>query len=689
MLTAVPGEERDLERVAARAAFLRQEIERANYEYFVLDRPSLSDAEYDRLFRELLQLEQQYPELRTADSPTQRVGAPPQSAFPKYVHAVPMLSLSNAFSDEELRGWEERLVRLAGEEVRRAGYSAELKIDGVAVSLTYEEGILIRGATRGDGNVGEDVTPNIRTIRDVPLRLRSGAVPSRVEVRGEVYYPFALFEKMNQELARRGERIFANPRNAAAGSLRLLDSSITATRPLRFFAYSIAVAPGLELPVARQSEVLELLEEWGFVVAPHRQRCADLAQVMHWVHRIETEVRAQLDFAIDGVVIKVDSLALQEDLGVVGGREPRWAIARKFAPDIAVTRLLDIRVNVGRTGVLNPYAVLEPVQIGGAVVSYATLHNEALVLERDLRIGDLVQVKRAGEVIPQVIAPVSDRRTGSEQRWTMPRHCPVCGTQAMQPEDEVAWYCPNEKCPGRRLELLVHFASADAMDIRGLGEARVRQLVEAGLVRDVADFYALTPEQLLELDGFARRSATQLVDAIAVSRAQPLSRLLFALGITHVGAVTAALLARHFRSMDALMAASEAEIAGVHGVGDTIARSVAQYFASPENRALIERLRVMGLTLEEPGVATGGGALLGKIVVITGTLPTLSRQEAIALVERHGGRVVDSVSRRTTFVVAGEAAGSKLAKARTLGIEVIDEAELLRRISEPESNSNA
>lgn len=685
MLTAVPEEGRELAELAARAAALRERIEQANYEYYVLDSPTLSDAEYDRLFRELAELEQRYPELRTADSPTQRVGAPPQSAFPKHVHAVPMLSLANAFSDEELQVWEERLVRLAGEDVRRAGYSAELKIDGVAVSLTYEGGLLIKGATRGDGTVGEDVTPNIRTIKDVPLRLRGRSIPARLEVRGEVYYPFALFERMNEELALRGERIFSNPRNAAAGSLRLLDSAVTATRPLRFFAYAIALAPGERLPVSRQSEVLELLEEWGCPVAPYRQRCSDLAEVIRWVQRIETEVRPRLDFAIDGVVIKVDSLPLQEDLGVVGGREPRWAIARKFAPDIAETRLLDIRVNVGRTGVLNPYAVLEPVEIGGATVSYATLHNEALVLAKDLRIGDLVQVKRAGEVIPQVIAPVSDRRTGSERRWSMPRNCPVCAAPVVRREDEVAWYCPNEECPGRRLELLVHFASADAMDIRGLGEARVRQLVEAGLVRDVSDFYVLTPEQLEELEGFGRRSAQQLVAAIAASRTQPLSRLLFALGIPHVGSVTAALLARHFGTLDRLMDASEAEIASVHGVGDVIARSVSEYFAAPRNRALVERLRVMGLTLEEPGGVPAGGALRGKTVVITGTLPTLSRQEATALVERHGGRVADSVSRRTSFVVAGEAAGSKLARARELGIEVIDEAELLRRISEPES----
>jgi DNA ligase (NAD+) len=669
-----------LTELAARAGHLREVLERTAYEYYVLDQPSISDAEYDRLFRELQELERAHPELRTADSPTQRVGAPPQSTLPKHTHAVPMLSLGNAFNDGELRAWEERLVRLVGDDVRRSGYSAELKIDGAAVSLTYVDGVLWTGATRGNGTIGEEVTPNIRTVRDVPLRLRGRGVPPRVEVRGEIYYPFDRFEKMNEALVQRGERVFSNPRNAASGSLRLLDSTITASRPLRFFGYGIQPVDGVALPVRTQTDVLELLEAWGVPVAPHHRRCVTLDEVMAWAHELEQTIRPTLNFAVDGGVVKVNTLALQAELGVVGGREPRWAIARKFAPDIAETRLVDIGVNVGRTGALNPYAVLEPVEIGGATVTYATLHNEDLIRRKDLRIGDIVQVKRAGEVIPQLIAPLPDHRTGAEQPWRMPTHCPVCGTAVLRDEDEVAQYCPNVRCPGRRLEGLIHFASRGAMDIRGLGESRVAQLVDAGLVGDPADLYALAPAQLEALEGFAERSAAQLVEAIEQSKRQPLSRLLFGLGIRHVGATAAELLARQFGSLDALMHASESEIAAVHGIGDVIARSVVAWFADPSARALVDRLRVMGLTLTEPRTPARGGALRGCTVVITGTLPTLSRPQAIQLVEQHGGRVIDSVSKKTSFVVAGESPGSKLEKARALGVPVIDEQELRKRL---------
>ncbi len=666
--------------LAARAAHLRDRLDRAAHEYYLLDRPTLPDAEYDRLFRELQELERAHPALRTPDSPTQRVGAPPQSALPKRAHLVPMLSLGNAFTDDELRDWEERLVRVAGEDVRRAGYSCELKIDGAAVSLIYERGVLTVGATRGNGTVGEDVTPNLRTVRDLPLRLRTSVPPPLVEVRGEIYYPFSLFEQMNEQLARRGEKVFANPRNAASGSLRLLDSATTASRPLRFFAYSIVTPPGQPMPVGTQSEVLATLAEWGVPVAPHHERCATLDDVMRWGHALETGIRPTLDFAIDGGVVKIDALPLQDDLGVVGGREPRWAIARKFAPDIAETRLLDIRVNVGRTGALNPYAELEPVEIGGAMVTFATLHNEDLIRRKDLRVGDRVQVKRAGEVIPQIIAPLPDQRTGDERPWHMPERCPVCGTRSIRDEDQVAYYCPNVACPGRRVEGLVHFASRAAMDIRGLSYARITQLIDAGLVRDAADLYILRPEQLVALDRFAEKSAQALVAAIAESRQRPLSKLLYALGIRHVGATAAELLAREFQSLDALMQAGEEEIAAVRGIGDIIAHSVGEYLRDDAARALLERLRVMGLTFIEPFSVAGGGALRGKTVVITGTLPTLSRQQAIELIERHGGRVTDSVSKKTSLLVAGEAAGSKLEKARALGVEIVDEAGLLQRI---------
>lgn len=665
---------------AARAAELRQRLDEASYEYYILDRPSMADAEYDRLFRELLGIEREHPELLTPDSPTQRVGTAPVSALPKHSHRSAMLSLGNAFSQDELQEWEERLVRIAGEEVRHAGYSAELKIDGAAVSLLYEDGVLITGATRGNGTVGEDVTANIRTVRDVPLRLRGDDVPGRIEIRGEIYYPFDRFERMNEERVRSGEPVFANPRNAAAGALRQLDPAITAHRPLRFFGYTVIAAPGERLPFTRQSEVLDTLRSWGVPVAPHHRQCATLADVSEWAHRIEHQIRGQLNFAIDGGVVKIDDLALQDDLGIVGGREPRWAIARKFAPDIAETRLLDIRVNVGRTGALNPYAVLDPVEIGGTTVTFATLHNEDLIIAKDLRIGDMVQVKRAGEVIPQVIGPIPDKRSGAEQPWHMPRACPACGTAAVRDDEEVAWYCPNLQCAGRRLEGLVHFAGRDAMDIRGLSYARIEQLVEAGHVDDVADLYKLTVEEVLTLDRFAEKSAQALVDAISASKAQPLSRLLFGLGIRHVGAGAAELLARHFGHLEKLRNASADEIAAVHGIGETIAHSVRAWFDSAGADDLLERLSVSGVTFSEPQPASSSGALKGLTVVITGTLPTLSRSDASSLVENAGARVTDSVSKKTSFLVAGEAAGSKLEKARSLGVEVIDEAELLRRI---------
>jgi DNA ligase (NAD+) len=669
--------------LAARAATLREQLERASYEYYVLDRPTLSDAEYDRMFRELQELEREHPTLRTPDSPTLRVGAPPQSALPKHTHALPMLSLGNAFNEEELAEWEERIVRLVGDDARRAGYTAELKIDGAAVSLTYRDGVLVTGATRGNGVIGEDVTPNLRTIREIPLRLRTSRPPALVEVRGEVYMPFSGFERMNEVRVQAGDPVFANPRNAAAGALRQLDPSITASRPLRFLGYSVVAPAGnAALPFRTQWELLDTLAEWGVPVAPHRQRCATLEEVHGWARDVEHTVRAQLDFAIDGGVVKVNALALQEELGVVGGREPRWAIARKFAPDIAETRLLDIQVNVGRTGALNPFAVLEPVEIGGATVRLATLHNFDLIRAKDLRVSDWVQVKRAGEVIPQVIGPIPERRDPAcpPPVTEVPTHCPSCGTPVERDEEEVAIYCPNVACPNRQLEALVHFASRGAMDIRGLSYARIEQLIRAGLVHDLADVFYLREEQLVDLERFAEKSAQNLIAALEAAKQQPLSRLLFGIGIRHVGAMAAQILARHFGTMDALMRVSEEEIEAVRGVGGIIARSVARYFQDASARALIEKLRAAGVNLAEPRQAAAAGALSGKTVVLTGTLPTLTRTEATELVEGAGGRVTSSVSKATSFVVAGEEAGGKLEKARALGVEVIDEAELRRRV---------
>lgn len=663
-----------------RVVELCDQLNQASYEYYILDRPTLSDAAYDKLFHELRALETEHPELRRPDSPTQRVGVEPQSAFKKVTHLVPMLSLGNAFDDDDLRAWEERLVRLAGDDITRSGYTAELKIDGAAVSLTYDNGILVLGATRGNGTVGEDVTANIRTVRDVPLRLIGRFPKGRIDIRGEVYYPFDQFERMNESRVANGEPVFANPRNAAAGALRQLDPSITATRPLRFYGYSVAVERANTLPFKTQSELLDTLASWGVPVAPHHQRCTSLDDVMTWAHDVEQRIRAELNFAIDGGVVKIDNLRLQDDLGVVGGREPRWAIARKFAPDIAETKLLNIAVNVGRTGMLNPFAELEPVEIGGTTVKLATLHNEDLIHKKDLRIGDIVQVKRAGEVIPQVIGPVPDKRTGAEKKWNMPKKCPSCKTPVVRDADQVAIYCPNVACPGRQLEAMVYFASRGAMDIRGLSYARIEQLVDAGVVHDVGDLYALTPDDFLALEGYQTKSATGLVQAIADSKAQPLSRLLAALGIPHVGETAARLLARHFGTMARLMDAGEAEVEAIRGLGSVIADSVVAYFRDPSARKLVRKLMQHGLTMDEPQATVAGGALSGQTIVITGTLPSLSRADATALVEAHGGRVTSSVSKATTFVLAGDDAGSKLDKARALGVPVIDQDELYHRI---------
>ena len=671
-----------LEPLSARAAELRRQLDRANHQYYVLDAPELSDAEYDALFRELQVLEREHPELRTPDSPTLRVGAPPQSQLAKRQHLAAMLSLANAFTDDELEEWQTRLVRIAGEEIHAEGYTAELKIDGAAVGLTYERGVLTAGATRGNGTIGEEVTANLRTIHEIPLRLTTDDPPERIEIRGEVYIPFDAFEQLNVERARANEPLYANPRNTAAGSLRQLDPAMTAARPLRFFGFGIAVPPGAPMPVRSQWELLETLAAWGIPVEPHRRQCATLDEVAAFAHEVEQTLRASLNFGIDGVVVKVNALRLQEELGVIGGREPRWAIARKFTPDIGVTRLLDIRVNVGRTGALNPYAVLEPVEIGGVIVKLSTLHNEELVQAKDLRIGDMVQVKRAGEVIPQIIAPLPDRRDGSEKQWRMPKKCPSCGTPVERFADEVAVYCTNVACPGRQLEGLVHFASRGAMDIRGLSYARIAQLVEAGLVHDVADIFSITAEQLVALERFAEKSAENLVAAIQESKSRPLSLLLNGLGIRHVGAGAAQLLARHFGSLGALMDASADDIAQVRGIGETIAEAVTAYFANPTTKKLVTKLERQGVNFTEPRQAAAGGVLSGRTVVITGTLPRLSRTEATELVEAHGGHVTSSVSKNTSFVVVGENAGSKLEKAQKLGVKTVSESELLELLNE-------
>ena len=663
--------------LAEQAARLREQIDRANTAYYVNDAPQISDAEYDRLFRELQALEAEHPELRTPDSPTQRVGAIATGALPKHTHRRPMLSLANAFSAEELSAWEERNSRLTPE-VRTAGYTTEVKIDGAAVSLTYEKGRLVVGATRGNGIIGEDITPNLRTLHDIPLSLKGKDHPRLMEIRGEVYFPFASFTRTNNEREKQGETMFANPRNATAGALRQLDPAITRRRRLGMFAYAVEVSEG-RLDARTQSEILDLLEGWGFKVQKDRRRFDTLDDVQKQIESYETLIPT-LPFQADGVVVKVDALHLHTELGVVGGREPRWAIARKFAPEVAETELLDIQVNVGRTGALNPWAVLKPVQITGVTVTSATLHNEDLIATKDIRIGDRVEVIRAGEVIPQIVRPIIQPGLERGKPWKMPDKCPRCGTPVERIAGEAMRFCPNVSCPGRVLESIVHFASRDAMDIRGLGYERVRQLLDTGLIKNVADLYRITSEQLVKLERFAKQSADQLVQAIEDSKSRPLSLLLFGLGIPHVGKTVAVLLARRFGNLGALDAGAQAGKVGMPGVGPVIAESVSAFFKEQRNQAVLDALKAAGVNQVEPNAANADGVLAGKTYVITGSLPTLSRARATTLIEEAGGRVAGSVSKKTDALLAGEDAGSKLEKAKELGVEIIDEAEFLKRV---------
>jgi DNA ligase (NAD+) len=667
----------DRSSAAKRAAELRRVLEDANRRYYIHDAPIISDAEYDKLMRELKEIERVHPDLLTPDSPTHRVGTEPSAQFEKVRHLAPMLSLDNAFAPEELLAWEERNARIV-REVKEAGYIVEMKIDGGAVSLLYEDGFFVRGATRGNGSVGENVTTNLRTIREIPLRLEGKKVPKRVEIRGEVYMTFTGFNAMNERRVAAGEATFANPRNTAAGALRQLDPRMTAERPLRFFAYQVQMDPDRpeQLPLSRQSEVLSLLEAWGFPVNPSRQTAATVKDVLEYANEVES-FRPSLDYPIDGIVVKVDALSLWDELGIVGGREPRYAIAYKFAPDLVTTRLLKIEVNVGRTGALNPYAVLEPVEIGGASVKQATLLNFEDIARKGLRLGDMVLVKRAGEVIPQVVASLTDQRTGKEKLYKEPAVCPSCGTPVVKSTDEVMLYCPNGACPAQIYRGLVHFASQDAMDIRGMGERTALQLLDAKLVKDYADLYGLTEEKLIGLEGFAEISARNLVEAIRKSKELSLSRLLYALGIRHVGSVAAQIVAREFGTLAGVLAADEAALAAVHGIGATTAAALAAYLRERHNRRMLDRLVEAGLNTDEPVERAAGAHLAGKTIVITGT-HTMSRKDLTQLIERHSGRVAGSVSKTTDYLLAGDAPGSKLEKAKELGVEVIDQQQLLR-----------
>jgi DNA ligase (NAD+) len=649
---------------AARAAELRAQLDEANHRYYILDDPSISDAEFDALLRELIELETKHPALRVADSPTQRVGAPASQRFAPYQHARPMLSLSNAFSADELRAFDERARKLAGTAV---DYVCELKIDGLAIALDYDRGAFVRGGTRGDGRVGEEVTPNLRTVKTIPLRLR-GEPPAFIEVRGEVYLRKSDFEKLNAKRERAGLPVFANPRNAASGGVRQLDPALTAERRLSFFAYAIAS----DTPARTQTQALEALSSFGFQVNPHIRAAAGIADVVAYCQEWEAR-RDELDYEIDGVVVKVNDLALQEKLGTVA-RDPRWAIAFKFKPREARTKLLDIVVTVGRTGTLNPNAVLEPVQIGGVTVKSATLHNAEYIESNDIRIGDHVVVLRAGDVIPRVVGPIVAERTGREWRFEMPDRCPVCGSDIDHPEGEAMSRCTNASCPAQLYERVRHFASRGAMDIEGLGDVLAEQLTRDGLVRDIADIYALTKESLLALPRLGEKSVENLLRAIEGSKQRGLARLLAGLGIRFVGEQTAQILAGDFGSLDAIAAASQEELQRSDGIGPEVAGSVHLFFRQPSNLAMAQRLREAGLDLTAPiRQRAAAGKFAGKTFVLTGTLPSLTRDDATALIVAAGGKVTGSVSKKTDYVVAGDEAGSKLAKAQALDVPVIDE----------------
>jgi DNA ligase (NAD+) len=653
-----------------RAAQLRAEINEHAYRYHALDAPVISDADYDRLLRELRDLEAQYPDLITPESPTQRVGAPPSAAFATIRHRQPMLSLANAFDHTELEAWDRRVRAALGEVPVR--YVCELKIDGAAVSLTYADGRLVTGATRGDGARGEDITPNLRTVSSIPLALRIANPPALLEVRGEVFLPRSAFASVNAQRESRGEAPFANPRNAAAGSLRQLDPAITASRPLQIFVYGVGAAEGARFRSHR--ETLEWLREAGFRTNPHSAPSDSLDVVEAYLARWTGE-RISLDYDTDGVVVKVDDLAHQAELGATT-QAPRWAVAYKFPAEQAVTQLKDIVVNVGRTGALTPTAVLEPVRVSGVTVTSATLHNQDEIDRKDVRIGDWVVVQRAGEVIPEVVAPLLDRRTGQERRFEMPVECPVCGTPVERPEGEAVTRCPNLACPAQVLERLYHFASRDAMNIEGLGGKLIAQLLERGLIRDPADIYLLTKDQILTLDRMGDRLAQNLLQAIDRSRGTTFARLLYALGIRHVGAHIAELLASHFATPGALLDATFEEVRDVPGVGPTIAESVVTFFRQAPNRSLVERMFDAGvLPAVTHTVSTRDGPLAGAQVVFTGTLSRWPRAQADALVRDAGGVPAENVTKKTTYLVAGESPGSKLTRARRLGVKILTEDE--------------
>jgi len=659
--------------IHSRLEGLRAQVNHHNYRYHALDAPEIGDAEFDALFNELRAMEERHPELVTPDSPTQRVGAEPVAGFDEAIHLRPMLSLGNAFDEEQFMAWHGRAQALVDGEA--FGMVCELKFDGLAVALTYEDGVLTRGATRGNGTVGEDVTSNLRTVRSIPLRLLE-EVPGRLEVRGEVLFPKSRFAELNREREEAGQPTYANPRNTAAGSVRQLDPRITASRGLDIFVYSLGHA---DAPMPNTHwETLEYLVSLGFRTNTHNRLVgtpeAALDYYRGWLDEFES-----LDYGCDGVVVKVDSFDLQRHMGTVG-REPRWAVAYKFPATRALTRLNEIRVNVGRTGSINPYAVLEPVDVGGATVSQATLHNEDYVMEKDLKVGDWVIVERAGEVIPQIVSVVEDRRTGNEKPFVMPKRCPECEVELRRPEGEAMTYCVNAACPAQLVRLIEHFVSRGAMDIEGLGVRQVVVLLERGLIGDVADLYALEGrrEELVAIDRMGEKSVSNLLAAIEASKDRPLARVLTALGVDHVGFEVADALSRHFRTIDAIMGATEEDLSAVPSIGPKIAASVSAYFANESNRAVVDKLRRLGVEMADEERPEPGEQLLADLrFVVTGRLANFSRSQAEGRIKDAGGAVSGSVSKRTDYLVAGEDAGSKLADAENLGIPVIDEDEFV------------
>lgn len=644
-----------------------------NEAYFLKDKPLVSDAEYDALMRELMELEEKNPKLRRPDSPTQRVGAPPQSRFKKIRHQVPMLSLANAMNREDLLAFNERVVKLVDGSRKKFDYHCELKFDGLSINLVYVDGVLEHGVTRGDGAEGEDVTPNVKTIRNIPLRLKTKSPPKRIEIRGEILLPVKAFQALNEQRQQDGEEVFANPRNAAAGSVRQLDSRLTAERELKLFAYAFGAIEG-RVKAETQAEILDTLVEWGFEEVPHHGVCGDIEAVWKFYQKIEA-ARENLEFDIDGVVVKVNELALQNELGFIA-RSPRSMIAAKFPPRQEETLLEDILIQVGRTGVLSPVAKLKSVVVHGVRVSRASLHNQEEIERKDILIGDHVIVQRAGDVIPEVVRPLPEKRTGNEKKFKFPKNCPSCDSEVVKLPDEVAIRCINVNCPAQIRESLEHFVSRGGMDIVGLGPRIIAQLMEAKLVARYSDIYKINKNDLLGLEGFKDKSADNLLNSIEASKQKDLPSFISALGIRHVGEQIAKSLAKRFKSIEAIMQAPEAELAETDEVGAVVAASITQYFGRAENTQEVKALAKLGIRPKVEDTQLSN-ALEGKTFVITGTLPTYERKDMEKLVEDHGGKVSSSVSKKTSYIIVGENAGSKLDKARELGVPVLSEAEAL------------